>query len=140
MKTNWFAVIAAAIAHFFLGAVWFSGMKSAWLAGTGKTEQELLQQGSPAMAYSIAFVCNLIMALVLAKVIAASGRWSATGGMRVGLVLGFGLAFTALVTELVFEARSAQFLLIAGGYPVVGCIVMGAILGAWKPKGLVGGG
>jgi hypothetical protein len=139
MKTNWLAVIAAAIAHFFLGAVWFSGMKSAWLAGVGKTEQELMQQGSPAMAYSIAFVCNLIMALVLAKVIAASGRWSATGGMRVGLVLGFGLAFTAMVTELVFEARSGQFLLIAGGYPVVGCMVMGAILGAWKPKGAASG-
>jgi len=139
MKTNWLAVIAAAIAHFVLGALWFSGMKDAWLAGTGKTEQELLQQGSPAMAYSIAFVCNLIMALVLAKVIAASGRWSATGGMRVGLVLGFGLAFTAIITELVFEARPPQFMLIAGGYPVVGCIFMGAILGAWKPKGVVGG-
>lgn len=139
MKTNWLAVMAAAIAHFFLGAVWFTGMKSAWLAGTGKTEQELMQQGSPAMAYSIAFVCNLLMALVLAKVIAASGRWSAAGGMRVGLVLGFGLAFTAMVTELVFEARSAEFMLIAGGYPVVGCIVMGAILGAWKPKGVVAG-
>jgi hypothetical protein len=59
--------------------------------------------------------------------------------MRVGLVLGFGLAFTAMVTELVFEARSGQFLLIAGGYPVVGCVVMGAILGAWKPKGLASG-
>ena|ERR1700675_941082 len=139
MKTNWLAVIAAAIAHFLLGAIWFTGLKDAWLAGTGKTEQELMQQGSPAMAYSIAFVCNLIMALVLAKVIAASGRWSATGGMRVGLVLGFGLAFTAIVTELVFEARPPSFLWIAGGYPVVGCIVMGAILGAWKPKGLAGG-
>ena len=139
MRTNWLAVIAAAIAHFVLGAAWFGGMKSAWLAGTGKTEQELLQQGSPALAYSIAFVSNLIMALVLAKVIAASGRWSATGGMRVGLVLGFGLAFTAMVTELVFEARSTPFLLIAGGYPVAGCVLMGAILGAWKPKGLVAG-
>lgn len=139
MKANWLAVIAAAIAHFVLGALWFSSMKGAWLAGIGKTEQELLQQGSPALAYSIAFVSNLIMALVLAKVIAASGRQSATGGMRVGLVLGFGLAFTAMVTELVFEARSTQFLLIAGGYPVVGCILMGAILGAWKPKGAASG-
>ena len=135
MRTNWLAVIAAAIAHFFLGAAWFTGMKDAWLAGTGKTEQELMQQGSPGMAYTIAFVCNLIMALVLVKVIAASGRWSAVGGMRVGLVLGVGLAFTAMVTELVFEARPASFLLIAGGYPVVGCVLMGAILGAWRPKG-----
>ena len=140
MKTNWLAVVAAAMAHFFLGAVWFSGMKGAWLAGVGKTEQELMQQGSPGMAYGIAFVCNLIMALVLAKVIAASGRWSATGGMRVGLVLGFGLAFTALATELVFEARPAEFLLIAGGYPVVGGVLMGAILGAWKPKGAASSG
>lgn len=139
MRTNWLAVIAAAIAHFVLGAAWFGGMKSAWLAGAGKTEQELLQQGSPAMAYSAAFVCNLIMALVLAKVIADRGRWSATRGMHIGLVLGFGLAFTAMVTELVFEARSTPFLLIAGGYPVVGCVLMGAILGAWKPKGLVSG-
>jgi hypothetical protein len=76
------------------------------------------------------------MALVLAKVIGWVGQWSAAGGVRVGIVLGLGIAFTAMATAYVFEARPLSFILVSAGYPVVGCMIMGAIVGAWKPKGV----
>ena len=50
-----------------------------------------------------------------------------------GLLVGIATA-VAMVTELVFELRPRSFIVIAAGYPLVGCILMGIILGAWRPK------
>ena len=37
-------------------------------------------------------------------------------------------------TEIAFELRSLQFFLITAGYPLVGLLLMGAILGGWRKK------
>ena len=39
-----------------------------------------------------------------------------------------------MITEMVFEMRAVSFMLISAAYPLLGCILMGIILGAWKPK------
>jgi hypothetical protein len=39
-----------------------------------------------------------------------------------------------MVTEMVFEVRMQSFILISAAYPLAGCILMGIVLGAWKPK------
>jgi hypothetical protein len=38
----------------------------------------------------------------------------------------------AFATEYAFEARSIQIFAINAGYPLVGMMVMGAILGVWR--------
>ena len=126
-------VVISAVVHFLLGAAWFTAFSVPWLAGTGKTMDQLKQQGSAGIAYATAFVASLVMAYVLAQVI-ATGEQSAGAGVRWGVTLGIGVAFAALVTEMIFEARPLSFMLITAGYPVVGMVLMGVILGAWKPK------
>jgi hypothetical protein len=39
-----------------------------------------------------------------------------------------------MITEVVFEARPGSFVLISAGYPLVGSILMGIIIGAWRHK------
>jgi hypothetical protein len=138
-KVNPLAVLVAAIVDWLAQAGWFTAFSNVYVAGLGLTPQQVdydkaHQNGWP---YVIALVANLVMALVIAKVIAWVGQWSAGGGARVGLVLGLGIAFTAMATANVFEQRPLSFILISAGYPVLGCLIMGAILGAWKPKGAV---
>jgi len=138
-KVNPLAVIVAAVVDWFAQAGWFTEFSKMYVAGLGLTPQQV-EEGKAHMdmwPYIIALVANLVMALVLAKAIAWVGEWSAGGGARVGLILGLGIAFTAMATGYVFEQRPLSFILISAGYPVVGCIIMGAIVGAWKPKGVV---
>jgi hypothetical protein len=138
-KVNPGAVVVAAIVDWLAQAGWFTVFSGIYVAGLGLTPQQV-EEGKSHMTlwpYVIALVANLVMALVLAKVISWVGEWSAAGGARVGLILGLGIAFTAMATANVFEARPLSFILVSAGYPVVGCIIMGAILGAWKPKGAV---
>jgi Protein of unknown function (DUF1761) len=125
--------LLSAVVHFFLGAVWFTVFTGPWLEGVGKTEEQLLQSGSSWAPYVVAFIANLGIAYVLALVI-ATGEQSLGAGIRWGAVLGFGVALTAMVTESIFEARPFPYMLIAAGYPVIGMMLMGAILGAWKAK------
>jgi len=138
-KVNPGAVIVAAVVDWFLQAGWFTAFSKIYVAGLGLTPQQV-EEGKAHMTawpYVIALVANLVMALVIAKVIAWVGQWSAGGGARVGFILGLGIAFTAMATGYVFEQRPLSFILVSAGYPVVGCLIMGMILGAWKPKGAV---
>jgi hypothetical protein len=40
-----------------------------------------------------------------------------------------------MITEMSFEMRSSSFMLICALYPLIGSILMGIVIGVWKPKG-----
>src|SRR5271169_7152314 len=83
--------------------------------------------------YLIALLCNFLLAGAIARLLSGSESHTLFRGIRVGALVGMATA-VAMVTELVFELRPRSFIVIAAGYPLVGCILMGIILGAWKPK------
>ncbi len=138
MKLNYPAVLVAAIVHFALGAGWFTTFAKPWIADLRMTAEEIAyyQAHMTPWPYLIAFICNLILAYGLACVITRTGdpREHTLGrGLRYGFALGIMLA-AALVTEQMFERHTVSFVAISAGYPLVGMIIMGAILGAWKGK------
>lgn len=135
VKINLVAVVVAAIVHFGLGAAWFTVFAKPWIAGLRMTEAEVraASQTMSPMPYFVAFLCNLVIAYAIAWVLANIGEQNALRGIAVGSVLGF-VAAAAMVTEFGFELRPGLFKLIAAGYPFVGSMVMGAIVGGWKKK------
>jgi hypothetical protein len=127
------AVVVAALAHFFLGAGWFTLLQKPWLEGIGKTKEQLMASGMPAwMPYVVTFVANLVMAYVLGWLITATGPQNAMRGMQVAAIVWAGLVASSFATEYVFEAKSLQIFAINAGYPLVGMLIMGLVLGAWK--------
>lgn len=51
-----------------------------------------------------------------------------------GGVLWLGLVAPVLATRHVFEARTPGYFAVTAGYPLVGEVVMGAIVGTWHGK------
>jgi hypothetical protein len=133
-RVHYPAVILAAVAHFVLGAIWFTVLQKRWLASVGKTLDELRQQGNATVAYVVAFGANLIIAWVLARLMIATGRTTVAGGMGLAALLWLGFTGTTMATAFVFEARSLEGFAVIAGYPLVGMLLMGIILGAWKKK------
>jgi hypothetical protein len=134
-RINHVAVIVAAVVYFVLGAGWFTFFSQAWLAGIGKTMEQMQHSGvPPAVPYALAFVCNLIMAYALAFLAGITAHTKASSGAKLGALLGIAFVATAFATEYAFEARSVQIFAINAGYPVVGMIIMGAIVGGWRGK------
>ncbi len=88
------------------------------------------------LPYVIALVCNLILAFFIARVLALGGVWGLIRGFRLGLLVGL-VAALAMLTEMHFELKPWQSITVSAGAPVVGCALMGMILGAWKPKSVL---
>lgn len=135
MGLNWPAVLVAGVADWLLGAVWFTAFAKQWQAGLRMSSEELqAHMAHPNFwPYIIAFACSVLLAYVIARLVASSPTHGLVRGIIVGFLVGLGAA-VAMVTEMVFEVRGQPFILISAAYPLVGCLLMGIILGAWRRK------
>jgi hypothetical protein len=127
------AVIVAAVLHWLLGAAWFSMFKQQWIVGTGKTMEQLMASGMPAwLPHLITLIANFAMAYALGWLILATGTPGIFRGIHMAALLWVGFVASTFATEYAFEARSLSFFAINTGYPLVGMMIMGVVLGAWK--------
>jgi hypothetical protein len=135
MKVNFGAVLLAAILHFGFGAVWFTAFSAPWRAGTRLSPEEIQAYMTHPnfWPYIISFLCSVGMALVISWVMGASCKFSLFRGIVSGLMIGI-VAALAMITEMAFEYRTSTFMFISAAYPLIGSVLMGIIIGVWKPK------
>ncbi len=132
-KINIWAVVAAAAVYWMLGAAWFTIFSKPWLLSIGKTMEQLQKEGvNPGIAYGVAFVCNLVIAYVLGWVMVNTGEQTVARGITMGALLWVGFVGTTIGTAHIFEGRSLEGFVLTAGYPLVGMLLMGAIVGGWK--------
>jgi hypothetical protein len=136
MRLNWIAIGVAGVADWVLGAAWFTVFTNQWRAGLRMAPEDMQAYMSHPnfWPYIIALLCSILMAYVIARVVASSETHGLFRGISAGVLIGLAAA-VAMVTEMVFEARLGSFILISAAYPFLGCILMGIIIGVWKPKG-----
>ena len=136
VRQNYLAITIAAIACFLIEACWYSIFQQTWLAGIGRTSQELMATGvNPALQFGTALVCAVVVAAAISCVIQLTGPQTALRGIRVGATLWAGFVLPTWATEYVFELRTWALFGINLGLWLIGMTVMGAIVGAWKKKG-----
>ena len=127
---NILAILTATVAGMLLGALWYSpaGFGRAWMRALGKSEQDL---GSPLVPMLGSIFSCLLTAVALAYVLALTGVDSAVQGALLGLVIGAGIVFTALLSDNLFCGWGWKLLLIQAGYRVAYVVSMAAIIAAW---------
>lgn len=135
VRHNPFAIAVATLIYFFLGGVWFTSFMNPWLAGIGRTMAELKATGMPPwLGYVVALLMTAILATTLSWIIQSTGPQTGMRGVTIAAVVWFGFVFTTWATEYAFEARGLSILAINTGYPLVGMLLMGWVLGGWKAK------
>ncbi|MEQ8675965.1 MAG: DUF1761 domain-containing protein [Aggregatilineales bacterium] len=127
---NIIAVIAAGLANTIIGALWFNApflFNRQWLAGIGKSAEEVAGQASPLKPLS-ALVGALFTAYVLAVFFNTMGITDVGDGVLAGFLAG--LAFSAVPAAIkdTFEGRSQGLTLINAAHDVVIFMVMGALI------------
>ena len=127
---NPWAVIAAAMASFAIGGLWYSPalFGAAWMRETGLTESRLAES-NPARTYGLALLLSLLAATVFAAFLGPKPAL----GFAVGAGLSAGACWVAASFGInyLFEQRSFRLFAINGGYHTIQFGVFGAILGAW---------
>lgn len=134
-SVNYLAVVAAAVAAFLIGMVWYSPALFArqWMAVHGYTPEKLeaMKQGM-VKTYSLSFVCFLVTAWVMAVLSDRLGVGSAMGGLRLGGLTWLGFAATIGLTANLYSDKPRLAWVIDAGYQLVYMIVMGLILAVWQ--------
>jgi hypothetical protein len=77
-------------------------------------------------------VANLVIAYGLGWVVIKTGEQTVVRGAIIGALLWVGLVGTTIGTAFIFEGRSFEGFVLTAGYPLVGMLLMGAIVGGWK--------
>lgn len=129
---DFIAVIAAAVASYIFGAIWYGVLAKPWQAAAGLTVEKLKQPGGPqsgsAMPYVITFTATLIAAGMVRHIMVASGVEGAVSGLITGLGLGLFIATPWLLTNYTFAMRPMRLTVIDGGYATIGSGLMGLVL------------
>lgn len=133
-NVNFLAVFVASIAVYALGAVWYTAFSSQWLAGLGRTMEQMQASGGGPLPYVISFASNFVAVLVLAWIVSSTGAPSPTRGAGLGVVLAIGFVATNNAQQAAFEQRPLSLFFINTLYSVIGMALAGTILGAWPHK------
>lgn len=133
MKINIWAVVVAAVLYWLLGAAWFTAMSAPWLTSIGKTMEQLKQEAAnPGLAYTVAFLANLVIAYAIGWVTVSTGEQTVMRGVTIGALMWIAFVGSTIGTAYIFEGRSFAGFWLTAGYPLVGMLLMGAIVGGWK--------
>lgn len=126
---NWLAVLAALVAAFVLGGIWYSNalFAKAWMQDVGLTE-EAVKSANMARTFGGTIALEAIAATALAAFIGREA--TLMEGLHTGLWIGLLWVATAYGITYLFEQRSLRLWLINAGYYVVLYTIMGTIIGA----------
>jgi hypothetical protein len=119
-------VIAAGVAAFAFGAVWYIAMARPWQAASGVGEAE--QRASGPMPFVVGLVAMVLVAGMMRHLLGTSGVTTVTGGAIAGLGLGAFVVLPWLAMNYAFSLRKPALTLIDGVNCVVGCGIMGVVL------------
>jgi hypothetical protein len=128
MHVNYLAVLAAAVASFALGSLWYSPVlfANAWMKEV-KVDPAAAKKGNMGLMFGGVFVIALVESLVFAMFLGPHPGWKM--GLGAGFAAGLCWVSAALATSYIFEQRSMRLFLINGGYFTVQFTLIGLLLG-----------
>lgn len=131
---NYVAVVAAAVASFMLGWVWYSMLfQQQWMAALGKTPEECKDQSMPVGLMALTFVSLAVMALILAGVMGHLGPTGFTlkNGVITGALVWLGFVITTMAVNHGYQGVKRALTVIDSGHWLAVLVLQGAILGLW---------
>ncbi len=134
MKTNYLAVVVAAIAYWVLGGLWYGVLfNKPWMALEHMTIEQT-KSVNPAIPYIVSFLLELLIAYSLAQLCIWRNANTAGRGASIGVLIWIGFVGPISFMNYMFEMRPKELFAINEFYPLAGLVLMGVILGAWTKK------
>jgi hypothetical protein len=134
-KTNYLAVVAAAVAAFVVGAFWYSPLLfgKAYMMLRG-IDPAIASMRPPAGELVGEFARYLVVAYVLARFVVLLGIVDAMSAVRLALWVWVGFQATLLVGAVIHENMPVKLYAIHAGDALVKTLLMTVILGVWRAR------
>jgi len=108
MKTNYAAVVVAAIAYWLLGALWYGVLFGARWMVLENVSMEQAKSMNPILPYIVSFLLNLLIAYSLAQICIWRNANTAGRGASVGVLLWIGFIGPITYTTYMYEMRPKE--------------------------------
>lgn len=133
MRINWLAILVALVSQQVLGLVWYSKFLffHVWSAGIGKRPEDLVATPGP---FIIATIAGILLPIGIAWILHRANLRGIKNGALVGLGVGVFLVAPAVLVHEAFLGYPPTVLAIDAGKEIVGCFIVGVILGAWPHR------
>jgi len=119
-------VVAAGVAAWIFGAVWYMTLAKSWMQASGVTEEQVKQTG--AMPYIVSLVGAVIVAGMLRHVMAGAGITDIGKAVLTGLGLGAFIVCPWMINNIMYGQRDKRLIWMDCGYPVIGMGLMALVL------------
>ena len=129
---NLLSVLAAAIAAWLFGAVWYTVLSKPWMAAQGWRGREDLPQKSGAAAaapFIISFVAELIMAAMLFGIIQHIGEVNVRRSLFSAFFIWLGFVATTITVDNAYPGRRLMLTVIDSAHWLGVLLVMGLVIG-----------
>ncbi len=124
-------IVAAGIASFAFGAVWYMSLAKPWMAASGvaldASGQAPANRSDP-IPYITSLLASIIVAGMMRHMFALSGIDTVIKGIVSGFGIGLFLVTPWIATFYGFTGKPRKLLLLDGGYATFGCAVIGLVL------------
>ncbi|MGO4706712.1 DUF1761 domain-containing protein [Microvirga sp. 2MCAF38] len=132
---NLWAVLAAAVAAWLFGSLWYMVLAKPWMSALGKTKAELMgSSGKPSpVPLIVSFLAEIVMALVLSGLIWHAGPVTLANGVIAGFLAWFGFVLTTMAVNHGFSGARPMLTVIDAGHWLGVLLIQGAIIGALSP-------
>lgn len=131
MQIHWLAILAAAVAGFVVGGLWYGPLfGKAWMKARGIDCDDPGKGANMVQIFGTTFVLNLVAAFMLDHLY---NTYDAPVGLHHSLVIagiiGVGFIATSIGVNYLFSRLPRALFLIDAGYWIVMYLAMGAIFG-----------
>ncbi len=126
---NLLSALAAAVAAFVFGALWYSVLGKQWMRAARLTEEQT--KPSPGLLV-ITFICQLMMAFILAGVIHHTGATTLKSGLISAMLIWIGFVATTLIVNHRFQDKPWSLTVIDGGHWLGVLLIQGTVIGAFS--------
>lgn len=126
---SYLAVLIAAIGAFIFGSIYYGSLGKPWMKAAKIDPAEATMSAS---LFVTSFICELIMAWVLAGVIGhLSGEFTLWNGVVSGFFVWLGFMATTVTVNQRYQGFGWDLTLIDAGHWLGVALIMGAIIGWW---------
>jgi hypothetical protein len=135
VTVNWLSIVAAAVAAWLFGGIYYSATSKFWLAAQGKTmEQCQAEQAAQSAAAKVApfiivFVGEVIIGGALYGILVHTNAFTLRGGVISAVLCWFGFVVTTLTSNYAFHGRRPMLIVIDSAAWLGAFVIIGAIVG-----------
>jgi hypothetical protein len=126
------AILVSAIILWLLGALWYSPLLFAkpWAAIVGRPMGQKPKGVVHGMIAS--FIGDLLLAFILAHFVYWSRAANFAHGAFIGCITWIGFVVGPLYPQRIYEGRPFRYFAINAGYWLIGLVIIGGLLAAWR--------